>query len=63
MDYNEAINYAKQGKTLMLPNWIGYFNWNYSTNTLYFRNKDYYLNNQQLIDLGILNRTDWYYII
>ena len=63
MDYNEAINYAKQGKTLMLPNWVGYFYWNYNSDTLYFKNNNYYLNNQQLIDLGILNRKDWYYII
>ena len=63
MDYNQAKIQAQKGYTLILPYWKGYFKWNYSNNELYFQNGDYYLNNQQLIDKGIRDRDDWYYII
>lgn len=63
MTYQEAVNLAKLGKIIKLPGWVGYFHWSYATNEFYFRNKDYYLNESQLKDRGITNRTDWYYII
>ena len=63
MDYNQAKIQAQKGYTLILPYWKGYFKWIFSNNDLYFQNGDYYLNNQQLIDKGIRDRDDWYYII
>lgn len=63
MNYNLATLYAATGKTLMLPDWKGYFNWDYNNNELYFQNGDYRLNNQQLREKGVMDRTDWYYII
>ena len=41
MNYEEAIKIAKSGKTLMLPNFIGYFKWNYGINDAIFQNGDY----------------------
>ena len=49
--------------TYMLPDWKGYFKYDYSSNQFYFQNGDYRLNWQQLVDMGIDKRTDWYYII
>lgn len=46
----------------MIPGWIGYLNWDYSTNQLYFHNKEYRLNQKDL-EIKIKNRTDLYYII
>lgn len=63
MDYNQATLYAATGATLMLPGWEGYFKWDWEKKELYFQNGDYYLDNQQLIDKGIRDRDDWYYII
>ena len=63
MDYNQATLHAATGATLMLPGWEGYFKWDWDKKELYFQNGDYYLNNQQLIDKGIRDRDDWYYII
>lgn len=63
MDYNQATLHAATGATLMLPGWEGYFKWDWEKKELYFQNGDYYLNNQQLIDKGIRDRDDWYYII
>lgn len=63
MDYNQATLYAATGATLMLPGWEGYFKWDWEKKELYFQNGDYYLDNQQLIDKGIKDRDDWYYII
>ena len=63
MNINQAIQYAKQGKILMLPKWVGYFYWDYGTNELNFRNGNYYMREQQLRDKGVFNRNDWYYII
>lgn len=63
MDYNQATLYAATGATLMLPGWEGYFKWDWDKKELYFQNGDYYLDNQQLIDKGIRDRDDWYYII
>jgi hypothetical protein len=44
MNYNQATLYARYGYTVLLPNWRGYFNWDYNTQGLVFRNGDYYLN-------------------
>lgn len=63
MDYNQATLHAATGATLMLPGWEGYFKWDWDKKELYFQNGDYYLDNQQLIDKGIRDRDDWYYII
>ena len=56
MDYNKAT-----GRTLLLPGWRGY--WDYSKKELNFRNGDYHLDNKQLREKGVMERTDWYYII
>lgn len=63
MTYNQATLHAATGATLMLPGWEGYFKWDWEKKELYFQNGDYYLDNQQLIDKGIRDRDDWYYII
>ena len=63
MDYNQATLHAATGATLMLPGWEGYFKWDWDKKELYFQNGYYYLDNQQLIDKGIRDRDDWYYII
>ena len=60
MTYNEAIKIAKSGKTLILPNFIGYFKWDFGNRVLVFTNGDYRCNAD---DLNVKNRTDWYYII
>lgn len=60
MTYSEILEIAKQGKTLMLPNFIGYFKWDFGNKILVFTNGDYRCNAD---DLNIKNRTDWYYII
>ena len=63
MDYNKATLYAATGRTLLLPGWRGYFYWDYSKKELNFRNGDYHLDNKQLREKGVMERTDWYYII
>ena len=63
MDYNKATLYATMGRTLLPPAWRGYFYWNYSKKELNFKNGDYHLDNKQLREKGIMERTDWYYII
>lgn len=63
MDYNKATLYAATGSILMLPGWEGIFVWNYSNNTLIFKNGDYYLNEQQIREMKLNERDDWYYII
>ena len=63
MNYNQATLYAATGATLMLPGWQGYFKWDYHKQELYFQNGDYYLNEQQLREMKLDQRTDWYYII
>lgn len=47
----------------MLPSWEGVFVWDYATNTLVFRNGDYQLNEDQIKERKLDQRTDWYYII
>lgn len=63
MNYNQATLYAQQGYTILLPNWKGYFNWDYNTQGLVFRNEDYYLNEDQIKEKRLHERNDWYYII
>lgn len=60
MTYEESIEKAKQGKTLMLPHFIGYFKWDYNSDSLIFQNQDYKCPAETL---DILNRNDFYYII
>ncbi len=60
MTYTEAIKIAKQGKTLKLPNFVGYFNWSFGNNYLIFSNGNFRCNAK---DLNVQNRDDWYYII
>lgn len=59
MTYQEAIKYAKQGKTLCLPNFTGFFDWDYGTDKLGFHNQSFFCNAE---DLDIKNRDDFYYI-
>lgn len=60
MDYTQATLWAATGSTIMLPNFIGYFKWDYSRNTMIFENGDYRCDADKL---DILNRTDFYRII
>lgn len=60
MTYNEAIRIAQRGKTVMLPNFIGYFKWDFGSNSLIFYNGDYKCDASQL---AIKDREDFYYII
>lgn len=62
MTYNQATLFAATGHTLMLPGWEGYFKWDWNKKELYFQNGDYYLSGKDLLDKGINNRDDWYYI-
>lgn len=62
MNYNQATLHAATGKVLLLPEWKGYFYWNYGTKELNFRNGDYHLSSKELDDKDIKNRLDWYYI-
>ena len=63
MDYNLATLYAATGATLMLPGWEGYFKWDYNKKELYFQNEDYYLNEEQIKNMKLNQRNDWYYIL
>ena len=63
MNYNQATLRAATGDIIMLPGWEGIFVWNYSNNTLIFKNEDYYLTSEQLKEFNLDQRTDWYYII
>lgn len=60
MNYSEILKVTRNGKTAMLPNFIGYFKWDYSSNEMIFYNGDFKC---KASDLDILNRTDFYYII
>lgn len=63
MNFNQATLYARQGYTILLPNWKGYFNWDYNKRELVFKNGDYYLNEEQIKEKRLHERNDWYYII
>ena len=62
MNYNQATLRAATGDIIMLPDWQGYFKWDYNKQEFYFQNGDYYLNNQQIREMKLDQRTDWYYI-
>lgn len=49
MTYNKATLYAATGSTLMLPEWHGYFYWNYTTKELNFRDGEYHLDSKNSI--------------
>ena len=58
MTYEEIIPIAKKGNIIKLPNWHGYFKWNYAVSKLEFINNDYRSFNN--VDK---TRNDYYYII
>ncbi len=60
MTYTELCNKTKEGKLGKLPNFEGYFKWDYAINNLIFYNGDFQCNAK---DLNIQDRTDFYYII
>lgn len=60
MTYSEITEIAKQGKLGKLPNFIGYFKWDFGSNSLIFYNGDYRCPAESL---DVLNRNDFYYII
>lgn len=60
MTYDELCELAEQGKTGLLPNFAGYFDWSYRYNELMFHNGDFKCKAK---DLNVQNRTDFYYII
>lgn len=59
MTIKEIIPLLKEGKIGMLPNYIGYFKWDYANDCIYMQNGDY-----KKYDLSQEEkRTDFYYII
>lgn len=59
MTYNEATLRAATGHTLMLPNFIGYFKWDWGAKKMIFVNGDYRCDADEL---DIRDRKDFYYI-
>lgn len=59
MTYSEILEITKQGKTAMLPKFIGYFKWSFGNNKLMFENGDYKCLAE---DLNVQNRNDFFYI-
>lgn len=60
MIYSEIIKRMKSGKIAMLPDFIGYFKWDYGINDVIFYNKGFKC---KASELDISNRKDFYYII
>ena len=58
MTYEEIIPIAKKGNIIKLPNWNGYFKWDYETERLQFVNDEF-----KSFDNVDKTRTDYYYII
>ena len=58
MTYEQIIPIAKKGNIIKLPNWNGYFKWDYKTERLYFINNEF-----KSFDTIDKTRTDYYYII
>ena len=59
MKYCEIEKLIKARKIGLLPNSVGYFKWEYATQSAYFQNGNYIkydLDNEK-------KRDDWYYII
>lgn len=59
MTLDEVIPYIKEGHWGLLPNYKGYFKWDYCQQCVYMQNEDYKKYN--LTDEKL--RTDFYYII
>lgn len=59
MTYQEISKVIRLGKTGKLPNFEGYFKWNYATGDVIFYNRDFQC---KAADLDILSRNDFYYI-
>lgn len=59
MTYNEIFKLIKQGKVGLLPNFKGYFKWNYKLDDVIFENGNFKC---KASDLQIQNRKDFYYI-
>lgn len=57
MTYEEIIPIAKKGNIIKLPNWNGYFKWDYETERLQFINDEF-----KSFDNVDKTRTDYYYI-
>ena len=60
MTLEEAIIKGKEGYIIMLPNFTGYFTWNYSTGKLIAYNGDW---KSDVANLDVKLRNDFYYII
>lgn len=60
MTYKEILPIAKQGYLIRLPNFKGFFKWDYGKERLAFTNNDFKCEADKL---DILNREDFYYII
>lgn len=54
MTYQEAINKAKEGYTIKIPNIDAYFNWDYANNVLRC---------DRCIYEDVSSRNDWIYIL
>lgn len=60
MTLEEIEPIIKSGKTAILPNFKGYFKWDYGNNRIIFQNNGFTCDARQL---DIANRNDFYYII
>lgn len=60
MTYNEILKIVRQGKTAMLPNFTGYFKWDFGNKVLMFENGNFKC---KVENLDIKNRNDFFYII
>lgn len=60
MTYDEMLKVTRKGKLGKLPNFIGYFKWDFGSKALIFTNGDYKCLAEEL---DIKNRQDFYYII
>lgn len=59
MKYSEIIELVKRGKIGLLPNYQGYFKWDYGKNCMFMENGNY-----RKYDLDYEStRNDFYYII
>lgn len=62
MSLEDIKQKCKKGYTGLIPGWVGYLDWSYQNNSLYFHNGDYILEEKELEKL-LNNRKDIYYII
>lgn len=60
MTYNQLIKIVRQGNLGKLPNFEGYFKWDYAIDDLIFYNGNY---SCRAKDLNVQDREDFYYII